>query len=77
MADSGLPPAINGTEQRLDAVIGELRALRDLMTPAAKPEPEDGTIELREPAETRRDLPPNLTAPLKGNIAVAPKRGRR
>ncbi len=46
-----LPPAINGMELRLDAVIGELRALRALLTPAATPEPGDGTIELREPEQ--------------------------
>jgi hypothetical protein len=45
-----VPPPINGTEQRLDLLIGEIRALRSQLAPAAKPEPADGeTIELREP----------------------------
>lgn len=58
MADQEFPPAINGTELRLDAIVGELRALRDLMTPAAperEPELKDGqTIELREPVATAK-----------------------
>lgn len=41
------PPAINGTEQRLDAILAELRGQRAAREPAAPPE---GTEELREPA---------------------------
>lgn len=49
-----LPPAVNGTEQRLDALLVELRALRQEIAqrpappaPPAPPTPE--TITLREP----------------------------
>jgi hypothetical protein len=71
MTEQRVPPAINGTEMRLDALIGELRALRDLLTPAAKPEREDGTVELREPG-TGDDGPPNQ-GPLTG-IKLGPHR---
>lgn len=52
MTDPLMPPA-NGTDQRLDLVLDELRALRaELTAPAAeRAEPADGDqIELREPA---------------------------
>jgi hypothetical protein len=45
-ASSPLPP-IDGTQQRLDAILAELRAIR--AQGAATPPP-DGTVELREPA---------------------------
>lgn len=47
-----MPPARNGTEQRLDAMLARLDRIAELLTPApAAPEPQDGeTIELREPA---------------------------
>ena len=52
MGDDGLMPAVNGTDQRLDLLIGEMRALRALLTPAPPADPRDGeTIELREPAD--------------------------
>ena len=52
MTDPLMPPA-NGTDQRLDLVLDELRALRAaLAAPAAeRAEPADGEpVELREPA---------------------------
>lgn len=50
MADRDLPPAINGTELRIDALRASIDRLCDILAPAAKPEPADGeTIELREP----------------------------
>lgn len=52
MADPTLPPAVNGTDMRLDALIRRVERLCDLLTPAERPEPKDGdTIELREPAQ--------------------------
>lgn len=46
-----LPPASTSTDQRLDAVIAELRAIRAVLTPAERNEPKDGeTVQLREPA---------------------------
>ena len=48
------PPARDGVEQRLDAILAELRAQRIAREPAATPE---GTVELREPAETRSGKP--------------------
>lgn len=65
MPEANLPPAINGTEQRLDVLlrqqrelIDEVRALRRLLEPRATPAPE-GMVELREhdaprPARKRR-----------------------
>jgi hypothetical protein len=51
MTEPMLPPAINGTDMRLDALIRRVERLCDLLTPAERPEPTDGdTIELREPA---------------------------
>lgn len=44
-----LPPATTETGLWLQAVHAELQALRILLTPAAPPESEDGTVELREP----------------------------
>lgn len=51
-----LSPAINGSEQRLDVVLDELRGLRQdlgellqVLRPAAPPAPSEGTIKLREP----------------------------
>lgn len=53
-----LPPAIDGTQMRLDAVLAELRALRGLLTPAAKAEPKDGeAVELREPKTAPKPQP--------------------
>lgn len=63
MADANLPPPINGTEQRLDAllaaqavsnaaVLDELRAIRAKLVPVAN-QPE-GTVPLREPKPSRR-----------------------
>lgn len=50
MTDPELLAPANGTDQRLDLLIGEIRALRSLLTPVAAVEPTDGeTIELREP----------------------------
>jgi hypothetical protein len=46
-----IPPAVNGTEARLDALIDEVRALRDDLARRGAPPP-DGQIELREPAAT-------------------------
>ena len=74
MTEHGLPPAITGLEMRVDAVIGELRALRDLLTPAASPEPEPAPepeiIELREPATPPATHP---GAPLAGPTGRAEK----
>jgi hypothetical protein len=54
-----LPPAVNGHEQRLDAlivgqaaVLDELRALRGALQPPV-PERADGTVDLREPDAAR------------------------
>ncbi len=44
-----LPPAINGTEQRLDTILVELRAIRELLTP---PPPESTQKAASEPVET-------------------------
>jgi len=59
-----LSPAINGTEQRLDVVLGELRGLRQdlgdilrVLTPAALSEPIEGTVELREPEPIAKPKP--------------------
>lgn len=51
MMEQKLPPAINGTDMRLDALIRRVDRLCDLLTPQKTPTPKDGdTIELREPA---------------------------
>jgi hypothetical protein len=45
-----MTPPINGTEQRLDAILAELRAIRariEAGNPSSIPE---GSVELREPA---------------------------
>lgn len=49
-----MPPALNGTEQRLDAMLTRLDRVIELLTAApAASEPTDGdTIELREPVAT-------------------------
>jgi hypothetical protein len=48
-----LPPAIDGTEQRLDVVIGELRALiadvETLIQSRERPEPITTEVVLQEP----------------------------
>ena len=48
-----LPPAINGTEQRLDVVIGELRVLiadvETLIQSRERPEPITDEVVLQEP----------------------------
>lgn len=52
MNEHPLPPAVTGAEMRLDALLAELRAVRDLLTPVAPapaPEPEPEIVELREP----------------------------
>lgn len=49
MTDPKLPPAITGTDMRLDALIQRVDRLCDLLTPA-KAQIQPGTIELREPA---------------------------
>lgn len=53
----GMPPAVNGTEQRLDALLQSLdriEAKLDRVAPVAAPEPQDGdTVELREPAPAK------------------------
>lgn len=50
MGEQGFPPAVNGTELRLDAIHAELRALNARLSPAETTEPRDGeAIELREP----------------------------
>ncbi len=48
-------PAINGGEQRLDAILEELRALRAEIAALRPqtPEPPAGTMELREPAKKK------------------------
>lgn len=62
--------AANGTDQRLDLILDELRALRAVLAPAARPEPRDGeTVELREPRPLPSDPP--MTAPRDGGT---PKR---
>jgi thiamine monophosphate kinase len=61
MTDPTLLPAATGTEQRLDLLIGEIRALRSLLAPASKPEPKDGeSIELREPGTAAQDFSDGL-----------------
>jgi len=45
-----MPPALNGTEQRLDRIIGKLESLVTLLTPVAPVETDQ--IELREPVVT-------------------------
>lgn len=50
MSDN-IPPAVNGTELRLDAVLAELRAIRARIEDGC-PQPlqaEPGTVPLREP----------------------------
>lgn len=77
MRETVFSPAINGHEARLDAVLDELRAIRQLLTPAKPPIPADGdTVELREPAVDTTETASNLFAPLRGNVEVRPKRGR-
>ena len=58
MGEARLSPAIDGTQERLDAVIARLDRLCDLLAPAKPaPAPKDGeTIELREP-----EPPPKAT----------------
>ena len=49
-----IPPAINGTEQRLDALLGRLDRLIALLEPQEPaPAPAAGEMELREPAKAR------------------------
>jgi len=46
-----LQPCANGTDQRLDLVLDELRAIRAALAPVAVTEPKDGeAVELKEPA---------------------------
>jgi hypothetical protein len=59
-----LSPAINGTEQRLDVVLGELRGLRQdlgellrVLTPVALSEPVEDVVELREPEPVAKPKP--------------------
>lgn len=53
-----LPPAINGLEQRLDALTDAVYELVDLMTPAKPEAPKDGgAVELREPKVVKRNEP--------------------
>jgi hypothetical protein len=51
------PPAVNGTEQRLDVLIAEIRKLNDVLN-APMPELSD-EIQLREPVT--RTPHPNIT----------------
>lgn len=54
---AALPPAINGTEQRLDAILAELRALRADLQRLVAPGAVVGTgevVELREPQRRKR-----------------------
>lgn len=51
MSDQQLPPAITGTDMRLDALIRRIDRLCDLLTPKKQPEPNEGTVELREPVK--------------------------
>lgn len=43
------PPPVNGTEQRLDAILAELRAQNQ-----QEPKPTTGEVELQEPARPQR-----------------------
>jgi hypothetical protein len=60
-------PAANGTDERLDALIDEIRALRQDLA-ARAPSPPDGQVVLREPA------PPDGPSESSGRHQ---KRGRR
>lgn len=55
MPDSPLPRPLTSADHRLDAVLAELKAIRELLTPKKTPAPTTGsseTIELKEPAPT-------------------------
>lgn len=55
MAGGVMPPPMNGTEQRLQHILEELQALRQLLT---KPEPApDAPITLKEPQHERNVQP--------------------
>lgn len=57
-ASSATHAPTSGTDQRLDAILDELRALRAAFSGASPQEPADGdTIQLREPAETTTPKP--------------------
>jgi hypothetical protein len=86
------PSAITGTDMRLDAIHAELRAIRDLLTPAAANSPADGgTVELRgagtsvaattTPAPTTSSTttpPPTTTsAPTTATTTTTPEPRRR
>lgn len=55
-----MTPACNGTDERLDALIDEIKALRADLAPRPPAAP-DGQVALREPAappgSAQRDLP--------------------
>ena len=52
----GMTPPMNGTEQRLQQILEELQALRQLLT---KPEPApDAPLTLKEPATHERNVQP-------------------
>ena len=59
---SELPPAINGTEQRLDVVIDELRALiadvETLIQSQVRPEPITDEVVLQEPKKPAKKKKP-------------------
>ena len=66
------PPAMNGTEQRLDALINEIRRLNDLL---ANDVPESsGEIHLQEPVTK---LNPKVSAPSGSNSSPAPVSGKK
>lgn len=53
---SDLQAPANGTDQRLDLVLTELKAIKKLLTPEKPAEPADGeTIQIKEPTAKPAD----------------------
>jgi hypothetical protein len=50
---SDMMAAANGTDQRLDAILAELRAIRARIE-AGNPQPQAQDVELKEPAKARK-----------------------
>ena len=74
MAEQPLPPAINGTDMRLDALIRRVDRLCDLLTPAKGAAVKDGaTIEIRgagDPKAVADEVAGQLTAAIKRRTAT-------
>ena len=55
-----MQPAVNGTDERLDAILVELRGLRRDLQPKPVPEVDPAaSVELREPVEQPQTVQPS------------------